>query len=339
MGLFKETQDLQGRHRGHPGLGLAMSVLIHGTSVALLVGLSTTQMLPTGSPSGEPIDFAVIPQGTPPSEAPTTPTSATFAANTAPAVTVKAVSKPATLPSKVEPKADVAPVAALPEKVAPSFADAPGPDETSPDLIPVVEKVDASASVSEEATEVVPSEPVIVAKTPDTSGEAPTSAPAETGPMVAPTTESKSELPAAAPSAPAAQGGSLAGSSGTPSLGQVRSVSDLRQRPGNRAPQYPDLSRRNSEQGSGQLLYYITREGSVRDVKVIRSTGHPRLDQEAVRAIAEYRFFPGQEGWTTHAVNFSLRGGAEDAPSRLRTGPITTSQREDARGELRTRTN
>lgn len=113
------------------------------------------------------------------------------------------------------------------------------------------------------------------------------------------------------------------GSSG--SKGPV-SYLDLKQMPGNKAPQYPMTARRLGQQGQVELLYKVTKEGRVTDIQVIKSSGFKELDQEAVKAVAAYRFVPGQEGLARHPVNFALKGEAATLPSRLRS--TTNAQAE-----------
>lgn len=101
--------------------------------------------------------------------------------------------------------------------------------------------------------------------------------------------------------------------------GNTRSYLDLRQRPGNVPPQYPTTARRQGWEGEVRLIYYVTAAGQVRNLKLMRSSGYEALDQEAVRAISQYRYMPGQAGWTTHPVYFSLKGPTEESNGRLRT--------------------
>lgn len=101
---------------------------------------------------------------------------------------------------------------------------------------------------------------------------------------------------------------------------------DLKQMPGNKAPQYPMVSRRLGQQGQVELLYKVTKEGKVTDIQVVKSSGFKELDQEAVKAVAAYRFVPGQEGLARHPVNFALKGEAATLPSRLRS--TTNAQTE-----------
>lgn len=105
---------------------------------------------------------------------------------------------------------------------------------------------------------------------------------------------------------------------GKPS-GTIRSYTDLSQIQGNKPPTYPTLARRMSQQGQVKLAYFVNADGSVGQMKLVQSSGHQLLDREAVRAVSQYRYKPGQAGWTLHPVNFTLQGPVKKMPSRLRT--------------------
>jgi len=92
----------------------------------------------------------------------------------------------------------------------------------------------------------------------------------------------------------------------------------LRQLPGNHPPLYPLKARLENRQGQLELLYRVTKEGQVVDLQVLATSGFKDLDQEALRAIADFRFVPGQEGWARHPVAFFLKGPAAPLPSKLR---------------------
>lgn len=113
------------------------------------------------------------------------------------------------------------------------------------------------------------------------------------------------------------QGGDL-GHGGATKAGAV-DYAELKQMSGNRAPAYPFSARRDRRQGNVELLYHVTKAGTVTDVQVATSSGSDDLDKEAVRAISKFRFVPGQEGWARHPVQFNLKGDTAAAPSRLRT--------------------
>ncbi|MGE4130679.1 MAG: TonB family protein [Bdellovibrionales bacterium] len=100
---------------------------------------------------------------------------------------------------------------------------------------------------------------------------------------------------------------------------------NLKQFSGNRAPRYPITARRDGRQGQVDLLYRVTPDGRTADIQIAKSSGHEDLDMEAVRAIAKYRFVPGQEGWARHPIIFSLKGVATAMPSRLRSAGATAT--------------
>lgn len=116
----------------------------------------------------------------------------------------------------------------------------------------------------------------------------------------------------AAPAAGLGKGGS--------SESTAVSYMNLKQTHGNRPPAYPFAARREKRQGEVELLYRVTKEGRVADIQIAKSSGHSDLDQEAVNAVSQFRFVPGQEGWAKHPVIFSLKGTTAASPARLRTG-------------------
>ncbi len=62
----------------------------------------------------------------------------------------------------------------------------------------------------------------------------------------------------------------------------------------NRPPRYPRLARRRGWEGVVLLDVAVSAEGRVGDVSVNRSSGFPVLDDEAVRAVRQWRFEPGR---------------------------------------------
>jgi TonB family protein len=93
---------------------------------------------------------------------------------------------------------------------------------------------------------------------------------------------------------------------------------DLKQTTGNKSPSYPMSARREARQGQVELVYRVTKEGTVSDLQIAKSSGHKDLDQEAARAVAQFKFVPGQEGWARHPVAFTLKGDSAQASSKLR---------------------
>lgn len=95
---------------------------------------------------------------------------------------------------------------------------------------------------------------------------------------------------------------------------QAVSYLELRQQAGNRVPVYPMSARLEGREGRVELVYRVTKDGRVENIKVNRSSGYEDLDQAALEAIEKFRFVPGQEGWARHAVNFTLTGKAALPP-------------------------
>jgi protein TonB len=62
-------------------------------------------------------------------------------------------------------------------------------------------------------------------------------------------------------------------------------------------PEYPASCRRREEEGTVTCLLTVYRDGSVLDVVVVKSSGHPALDAAALRALRRWRFEP-LERWT-----------------------------------------
>lgn len=97
---------------------------------------------------------------------------------------------------------------------------------------------------------------------------------------------------------------------------KIRSYLGLRQVEGNQPPTYPMEARKQGLSGRVILNYFVTETGGVKDITVTQSSGHKVLDDEAVRAISGFRFYPGQEGWTEHSVKFNLSNGSAPKESR-----------------------
>jgi periplasmic protein TonB len=78
-------------------------------------------------------------------------------------------------------------------------------------------------------------------------------------------------------------------------------------------PEYPPSSRRAGEAGTVILEVYVMENGRVGDVRVKQSSGHPRLDEAAMREVKRsWRLIPGTENgkpvamWGQFAVTFKL---------------------------------
>lgn len=64
----------------------------------------------------------------------------------------------------------------------------------------------------------------------------------------------------------------------------------------NPAPIYPAESRRRREEGLVLLVVNIHVDGSVGEVGIKHSSGHPVLDQSALNAVRRWNFVPARRG-------------------------------------------
>jgi len=74
-------------------------------------------------------------------------------------------------------------------------------------------------------------------------------------------------------------------------------------------PEYPAVARRRGLQGSVLLKFELTPDGLVRNITVVRSSGHQQLDQAAKDNAKESRFTQGEPGvirLATKQFNFTL---------------------------------
>lgn len=58
---------------------------------------------------------------------------------------------------------------------------------------------------------------------------------------------------------------------------------------------YPESALKNSIQGTVYLLVYIGTEGSIDDIKVVKSLGYG-CDEEAIKVVRHSKFIPGEQG-------------------------------------------
>jgi periplasmic protein TonB len=89
-----------------------------------------------------------------------------------------------------------------------------------------------------------------------------------------------------------------------PTPGRVDAASDeALEEPGfgaaylnNPPPEYPRISQRRREEGTVLLWVAVAADGRPVDWRVERSSGHERLDQAALDAVAGWRFEPARRG-------------------------------------------
>ncbi|MEQ1663989.1 MAG: TonB family protein [Bdellovibrionales bacterium] len=225
-------------------------------------------------------------------------------------------------------KTEVAPVAEAPAPLA---------DETTAESVPV-QVAPVAAAVAELA--VTPAEPAVTppvtaAAEPATATAEPAAATAElavtpaepvaAAPTATPAVEELAATPLTqTPVAPAAAQASVAPATAQATAAPAKVVVTqnylgLRQSPGNKPPVYSRAMRLEKLEGSGQLVYFVTNEGIVKQIRLTKSTGKPDLDQAAINAFSKYKFVPGQSGYTVHEFAFSLKGPAQTDAGRLRT--------------------
>jgi periplasmic protein TonB len=204
-------------------------------------------------------------------------------------------------------------------------------EETKVETAPVEEKNEVEEATPVAADEEFNSEKP--AKTPATNPVVDESTkavePAPLPPPVikqAPVTTNSSAQPIAQAATPATNAasagdasGNIAAASAASGVAVTQSYTGLKQMSGNKPPSYTHEMRMDKMQGAGQLVYYVGKDGSVSQLRVTRSTGYAELDKAAVDAFSKYKFVPGQDGFTVHDFEFSLKGPAISDASRLRT--------------------
>lgn len=78
-------------------------------------------------------------------------------------------------------------------------------------------------------------------------------------------------------------------------------------------PAYPESARRQGVEGVTTLRFRVQTDGTVGEMSLVRSAGHPDLDRAAMEAVKKWRFEPARRGrdavvvWVTLPVRFELR--------------------------------
>ena len=70
---------------------------------------------------------------------------------------------------------------------------------------------------------------------------------------------------------------------------------------------YPSASKRAGEEGSVDVVVHVTADGRVDDVKVLKSSGFPRLDEGALTYAKTWRLLPGTHDGKPVAMNWQAR--------------------------------
>ena len=136
-------------------------------------------------------------------------------------------------------------------------------------------------------------------------------------------TETEAETETTAAEAVAENDSAEKNSAGEKTITVTQNYIGLKQLSGNKPPVYAREMRLQKLQGQGQLVYFVDKDGRVKNIQLTRSTGSELLDNAALNAFSKYRFVPGQDGYTIHNFEFSLKGPAELDAGRLRTRAAT----------------
>lgn len=82
----------------------------------------------------------------------------------------------------------------------------------------------------------------------------------------------------------------------------------------NPKPPYPALSKRLGEEGTVRLNILVNPDGSVAQLELLESSGHPRLDRSAMTTVrSQWKFEPARRGgravaaWVIVPIQFTLR--------------------------------
>lgn len=100
--------------------------------------------------------------------------------------------------------------------------------------------------------------------------------------------------------------------------GNIRALSELKQVPGNPKPEYSNQERLRGDQGIVVFFAYINKDGSTSNFKLVQGSGYRNLDLKTLKALKQWRFYPGQEGWVELPFRWDLQGGPKEMPTLLR---------------------
>jgi protein TonB len=70
---------------------------------------------------------------------------------------------------------------------------------------------------------------------------------------------------------------------------------------------YPDMARRNDWQGKVVLSFIVTPDGSVRDLRILQSSGHRILDRSAMETVRDSAPFPRPPGEAQLVIPITYR--------------------------------
>lgn len=325
MSLYdQESQDKKS------AFTILISVFVHGSVVMGLALLPQAGLvvLPESEIMANEVSFDALETPPPQGEVAVQPEPAKVEAPPAPAqeaikeLPVKPIAVEKAAPKK---KAPSVPTQTQQKKVAKVLPvkNEPAPAVETPieaqDLTPV-ETSEESVTVAA-ASEVPPTSEMPVEEALAQSTEAPVEAPPVAVAEEAPSSPAvEGTAPALEPAAVPAVAQESSLPQGIPGVAQgATSYLNLRQKVGNRPPAYPAESRFQREEGTVVLTYSVSNLGEVENINIAQSSGYERLDEAALKAVSQFKYLKGQaSGQVVHPIKFSLRGEAEQAPSRLR---------------------
>ncbi len=99
----------------------------------------------------------------------------------------------------------------------------------------------------------------------------------------------------------------------------VKNDYELKAMPGNKDPEYSSGDRLARRQGEVKFMAEVAVDGSISNIRILKSSGHRTLDLAAYSAFRNYRYHPGQQSYVVKSFVFTLKGPAQVLPSRLGT--------------------
>lgn len=106
----------------------------------------------------------------------------------------------------------------------------------------------------------------------------------------------------------------------------VKSLEQLRQRPGNPKPRYDRVERIRKDQGTVVFKALIDKSGLPVKFEKITSSGHENLDNKSLAALKKWKFEPGQQGWVEVPFKWELSGEELSGQNPLRTSSVNAPE-------------
>jgi TonB family protein len=97
---------------------------------------------------------------------------------------------------------------------------------------------------------------------------------------------------------------------------KVRQVEELKQMPGNPVPQYDADDSSNGRHGTVVYRAYVDNAGKPQQFEMVQTSGYRNLDFKSLKALKQWKFAAGQEGWVEIPIHWDIKGSGEQ-PSAL----------------------